>query len=137
MGSEARFGERDGLPISAKGVCLDNAGRVLLCLNWRNEWEMSGGRPDPAESLETCLAREILEEAGLIVSVREMLSEYAFEVQPSTWVRISTYGCALPASPRLMVSSEHQPVAFIDALDLQALPLPDGYRQAITAWRTR
>jgi hypothetical protein len=43
---------------------------------------MPSGRPDPAESLETCLAREIPGEAGPIVAVREMLSEYASEVQP-------------------------------------------------------
>lgn len=86
---------RDSRPLSAKGVYLDDAGRVLLCLNWRDEWELPGGRPAPGENLEACVAHEVREETGLIVVADEMLSRYMFEVEPGHWINIVTYGCSL------------------------------------------
>jgi AhpD family alkylhydroperoxidase len=38
-------------PLSVKGVCLDAGGRVLVCRNWRREWELPGGRPSLGEEL--------------------------------------------------------------------------------------
>ena len=44
-------------PVSIKGVLVE-AGRVALLENERDEWELPGGRLEPGEAPETCLARE-------------------------------------------------------------------------------
>ncbi|HWE14864.1 MAG TPA: NUDIX domain-containing protein [Solirubrobacteraceae bacterium] len=137
MTSEPRPNGRESPPVSVKGVCFDGAARVMLCLNWRHEWELPGGRPEAGEGGETCLEREILEEAGVIISVREALTEYAFQVLPGSWVHIVIYGCVPVGAPNLTPSLEHRTVAFIDHSELESLQLPEGYRQAIAAWRTR
>jgi 8-oxo-dGTP pyrophosphatase MutT (NUDIX family) len=125
------------LPTSVKAVCLDPAGRVLLCQNARNEWELPGGRPEAGEAFETCLVREVLEETGLAVSVHQMISEFALEVLPSRWVKIVAFGCTLNVDSVPTQSDEHETVAFLDVREIQALPLPNGYRQAIDAWHGR
>ena len=50
-------------PVSIKGVLVE-AGRVVLLENDRDEWELPGGRLEPGEAPETCLAREFAEEWG-------------------------------------------------------------------------
>lgn len=137
MTSPAPAGSGRALPVSVKGVCFDHAGRVLLCLNWREEWELPGGRPETGEVPETCLEREIAEETGVRVSVRAPLADYAFEVLPGAWVRIMAFGCVPVAQPRVVPSREHRSVAFVDACELASLRLADGYRQAIAAWRAQ
>jgi 8-oxo-dGTP pyrophosphatase MutT (NUDIX family) len=125
------------LPVSVKAVCFDRAGRVLLCRNRRDEWELPGGRPEAREAFETCLVREVREETGLAVSVCQMISEFALEVLPSRWVKIVAFGCTLSDDNTPVRSDEHEIVAFVDVREIQALPLPDGYRRAIDAWRER
>ena len=125
------------LPISVKAVCFDRAGRVLLCRNRRDEWELPGGRPEACEAFETCLIREVLEETGLDVSVCQMISEFVLEVLPSRWVTIVAFGCTLSDDNTPVRSDEHEIVAFVDVREIQALALPDGYRRAIDTWRAR
>jgi mutator protein MutT len=137
MAFDARKERRDSWTVSAKGVCLDDGGRVLLCLNWRDEWELPGGRPEPGETLEACVVREIREETGLIVVAGEMLSRYVFEVVPGSWVTIVTYGCSVVGGQSIVPSDEHRAVAFVDVRELERRQLPDGYRQAIAAWQSR
>jgi mutator protein MutT len=137
MDFDARKERRDGWTVSAKGVCLDEAGRVLLCLSWRDEWELPGGRPEPGETLEACVVREIREETGLIVAACEMLSRYVFEVVPGSWVTIVTYGCSIVGGQSIVSSEEHRTVAFVDVRELERRQLPDGYRRAIAAWQSR
>lgn len=48
-------------PVSIKGVVVRD-GRVLLLKNERDEWELPGGRIEPGETPEQCVAREITEE---------------------------------------------------------------------------
>ena len=99
-------------PLSVKGVCLDAGGRVLACRNWRREWELPGGRPELGEELPACLAREVEEETGSQVDVRELVSAYPFEVLEGRWVTIVAYGCEPRAARPLHTSGEHVQVAF-------------------------
>src|SRR4029453_15101681 len=51
-------------PVSVKGVVLRDD-RVVLMSNPRGEWELPGGKLEPDETPERCVAREIAEELGL------------------------------------------------------------------------
>jgi len=68
---------REGGPLVVhQGVILDG-GRVLLSV--RSDlrgWELPGGNPDPGESGEQTLQREILEETGVSVSVERRVGAY-------------------------------------------------------------
>lgn len=60
----------------AQAAILDE-GRVLLAV--RSDlrgWELPGGRPDPGESAETAVVREVREETGLSVAIEREVGRY-------------------------------------------------------------
>jgi 8-oxo-dGTP diphosphatase len=122
-------------PASIKGVYTLPDGRVLLCRNHRGDWELPGGRPEPHESGDECLVREMWEETGLAVRVGRLLGTVEYEVVPERWVDVTGYSCspAPPADPvpALSVSDEHVEVAFVDAGLLGPDELPAVYRRLI------
>jgi 8-oxo-dGTP pyrophosphatase MutT (NUDIX family) len=120
------------LPLSAKGVLLVGES-VLLGRNDRDEWELPGGRPDPADAdLEATVRREFAEEAGILVEVGCRLADEVFEVVPGRRVRVVSFACASSETPRL-ASEEHLDMRLVPLGGLGALALPGVYRRAIDA----
>ena len=61
--------------VIAQGVLRSPSGAVLLCeLTYKKDWDLPGGVVDPGESPATCVVREIDEELGLEVSVRDLVA---------------------------------------------------------------
>jgi len=120
-------------PVSVKGVLLHQRG-VVLVKNRRNEWELPGGKLEPGETLEACVAREIAEELGLAVRVGPVVDVWIYAVSPDLDVLIVTYGCEAIAWPATLASPEGAELGVfpVDALD--GLPLPAGYRASIRRW---
>src|SRR5579862_6341980 len=60
-------------PIVGVGAVILDSGRVLLVKRahepLKGEWSLPGGAVDVGETLEAAVAREILEETGLMVDV--------------------------------------------------------------------
>jgi hypothetical protein len=101
-------------PVSVKGVCVRDDGRVLLCRNHRGTWELPGGRPQIGELFPGAVNREIREETGLDVAVERLLDACAFEVVPGTWVDLVVYKCTAlmgVSSDSISPSDEHTRVA--------------------------
>ncbi len=119
--------------MSIKGVLLRD-GRVVLLRNARDEWELPGGKLEPGETPAQCLAREIAEELGIAVTVGPILDSWVYEITPEVRVLINTFGCTEDGRAPAILSDEHAAVAWFDVGALGALPMPDGYRQAIAAW---
>jgi 8-oxo-dGTP pyrophosphatase MutT (NUDIX family) len=121
-------------PISVKGVLIESA-RVLLLLNERGEWDLPGGRPDPGEDYRAALAREVREEAGLVVEVGAALDEHLFEVLPGRFVRILPFVCRLTGGSDVVLSHEHLETRWLPLTELAERihdhPLPAGYLGAI------
>ena len=123
-------------PVSIKGVLLVD-GRIVLLENERAEWELPGGKLDPGETPERCVVREIEEELGLDVECVAILDSWVYEARPGTAVLIVTYGCRLRRAGDIRISHEHKRVGLFAPHEIDALPMPEGYRRSIRAWLAR
>ncbi len=120
-------------PVSVKGVLRDGD-RVVLVGNSRGEWELPGGKLEPGETPEACVAREIAEELALAVRVGPLLDAWVYEVFTDVRVVVLVYGCTAGAVPAELESPEGRPTGRFLRTALDAIPLPAGYRRGIDAW---
>jgi mutator protein MutT len=102
-------------------------------------WEFPGGKLEPGESAQDCIAREILEELGLKVTVGEelMIINHSY---PTFDIQLIVHHCQyLGGTPQLLACDEVRWVTVADLNDyeipaanaaivdkLQALPLPNS-----------
>jgi mutator protein MutT len=129
--------EEFGYPVSIKGVLIRDD-RVLLVHNERDEWELPGGRIEPGETPEQCVAREITEETGLSVDVAEILDAWVYHIAIACKdVFIVTYGCTSASDAAAVLSHEHNRVAEFRQHEVDSLRMPDGYKRSIAAWFDR
>lgn len=133
--SHANDGASVRYPISVKGVVL-REGRVVLVNNPRGEWELPGGKLEPGEALEACVAREIAEELGLEVTVGPIVDAWIYRIGELD-VLVLTYGCETTAWPVTLSSPEGKAVRLASLDELGALPLPAGYHAGIRRWAAR
>ena len=120
-------------PISIKGV-LFVEGKVVLVRNERDEWELPGGRMDAGETPQQALVREFDEELAIRVEPQALIDRYVFEVVPSRFVSIVTYGCCLRGEFRPVLGGEHTAFGLHALADLDRIPLPAGYARSIRTW---
>ncbi|HEY8998765.1 MAG TPA: NUDIX hydrolase [Candidatus Saccharimonadales bacterium] len=63
--------------VSVKGLVFDDEARLLVFKDENGEWEVPGGGWEHAESIETCVSRELAEEAqASVVSVGKLEFSY-------------------------------------------------------------
>ncbi|WP_026552477.1 NUDIX domain-containing protein [Arthrobacter sp. H20] len=120
--------------VSAKGVLIDD-GSVLLGLNDRHEWELPGGQLEEGESLREAVVREFAEETGLAISAGEVILADIFEVIPGKRVLVIAFRCSAlnPRSEKIALSAEHHELAWISVGEIDSLPIPKVYQQAVAA----
>jgi ADP-ribose pyrophosphatase YjhB (NUDIX family) len=130
-----RMAERMSHTVSIKGVLIED-GRVVLLENERGEWELPGGRPEPGEGPGECLVREFTEELGAEVTVGPIVDCWNYEVLPGRHVMIVTHRVVRVEPAALRVGDEHRRLGWFALAELDALPLPDGYRRSIRSAAT-
>ena len=87
-------------------------------------WEFPGGKQEQGESLEQCLAREIMEELGVAVKVREHLLQVDHEYEEKL-ISLHLFQCSrLEGEPEAIGCDDMKWVSPAD-LELQKLPPPD------------
>jgi 8-oxo-dGTP pyrophosphatase MutT (NUDIX family) len=116
-----------------KGVVI-RAGKVVLLENERGEWELPGGKLEPGEAPQACVAREIAEELSLEVAPDRLLDTWVYSVAPEVRVLIVTYGCSELREAPAVLGDEHRALAWFPLAEVRALPMPDGYKASIAAW---
>ncbi len=105
--------ERDGRYLITKRLPDDSFGGF---------WEFPGGKLDPGEDLESCLAREILEELGIEVKVGPVIQivEHRY---PSRLLKFHCFACSIErGEPRPIECSELRWVTPAELADFEFPP---------------
>lgn len=97
--------------VSVAAVVVDGAGRVLVIRRADNgEWQIPGGVLERGERLDAGVAREVLEETGIHVTVERLTGVYHHLVRN---VVALVYRCA-PVAGTPTVSDESTEVCWLD-----------------------
>ena len=116
-------------PLSVKAVITDATGRVLFLRNPRGELELPGGRPDSGESMEEALAREVLEECGLIITGATYVGSRSCAIVPGKDVLLTFFKCGCEGDV-VSLSKEHTDFQWISTFDSQPDDAPEYYWSA-------
>jgi 8-oxo-dGTP diphosphatase len=117
-------------PIVVVAAVIERAGRVLVSrrlegTHLAGRWEFPGGKCEPGESHEACLARELEEELGVTrATVGEEIgsAEHAY---PERVVRLHFRRCTIDEEPRGALG---QTLRWVTRAELGTLDLPDADR---------
>lgn len=81
--------------LAASGVVKDADGRFLLVLRTKNPeagcWTVPGGVVEPGETLQEAAAREVLEETGIIVRIKQEVWSLTQPAAPDTIYEIHDF----------------------------------------------
>jgi 8-oxo-dGTP diphosphatase len=90
-------------------------------------WEFPGGKCEPGETHEACLARELLEELGVdaVVGPEVLVTEHAYADRV---VRLHFRSCEITGEPSAMLG---QQVRWVGRQELAQLPFPPADRELI------
>jgi 8-oxo-dGTP pyrophosphatase MutT (NUDIX family) len=136
MTSPPRDNDAYRFPVSVKGVII-RGGKVILLRNERDEWELPGGKLEPSESPERCLAREIAEELQLAIEPAAILDSWIYTIAPGVDVLVLTYGCTESSLVEPALSDEHKELRWFPIAELGHLRMPEGYKTSIRSWLSR
>lgn len=104
---------------------IHDGGRLLLCQRPEGKrcgllWEFPGGKIEPGEAPEQCLARECREELGIDVEPERLVCEVAY-TYPDITVNIRFYLCALAGGEPVRI--EHNDIGWFTPDEALLLPL--------------
>jgi mutator protein MutT len=111
---------------------IERDGRFLVTRRLKHThladyWEFPGGKCEPDETHEACLAREFLEELGVLVNVGEEILS-TLHAYPEQTVRLHFRWCRLDGDPQPMLG---QAIRWVTRAELTSLPFPDADRALI------
>ena len=94
-------------------------------------WEFPGGKCEPDETHEACLARELEEELGVAASVGDEIFTVT-HAYPERTVELHFRRCALEGTPRPLLGQE---MRWVRRDELASLEFPEADRELIERLR--
>lgn len=123
--------------IEVSAALIVAGGRLLIArrppgTHLAGRWEFPGGKREPGESWEACLAREIREELSCDIRVDDLFHE-CVHTYPERSVRLRFYWCRLlVGTPTPFPGSE---LAWIQPGDLNPTAFPDADAEVLERLR--
>jgi mutator protein MutT len=122
----------DGTVVVVTAAVIERNGRLLVSRRLKGThleglWEFPGGKCDPGEGIEACLARELTEELGVVSRIGRsiLITEHAY---PERTVRLHFHEATIEGDPRPLLGQE---IRWITRRELGALPFPEADRDLI------
>ncbi len=114
-------------PIVVLAAVIEQDGRFLLTRRLKGThlaglWEFPGGKRDPGESDEACLARELLEELGVSASIGAELITVEHAYADRT-VRLHFRRCVIADSPQPLLG---QQIRWASRAELATIEFPEA-----------
>jgi 8-oxo-dGTP diphosphatase len=117
--------ERDGLVLAAQ---RSRSMRMPL------KWEFPGGKIEPGEDAEACLHRELMEEMGMRVAVKQAMPPLMHRY-PAFTITLHPFVCEILSGD--MTLKEHRAVAWLKPEELPALNWVEADHAVVAAYRLR
>lgn len=115
-------------PVAGVGAVIVDQGCVLLVKRGhaplKGEWSLPGGAVELGETLEAAVAREVLEETGLIVEVGPVV-EVIDRVHRDANGRVEYHYIVVDYLCQVSAVADAGPIAGSDADDVQWVPIED------------
>jgi mutator protein MutT len=113
-------------------------GRILVTrrqpgVHLEGHWEFPGGKCDPGEAIEDCLARELREELAVDATVGERLLVSTHDYADRR-VELHFFECQVYGEPIAMLGQE---VRWVDPRELPSLQFPPADQELLSLLATR
>lgn len=118
--------------LAVSALIRNTEGRVLLLKRAFDDeinpgkWDLPGGKPDPGETFDQALVREVSEEAGLRVALRHVAGAGEL-ILPAKKIAYLILECDADATP-IRLSPEHEEYAWVDPAEAAGLDLAEQFR---------
>jgi 8-oxo-dGTP diphosphatase len=119
--------------IEVAAALIERGGRVLIAkrpetAHLAGLWEFPGGKREPGESFEACLAREVREELGVEVTVGEEVRQVRHGY-PDRTVEIRFFRCrVVEGEPRAVQVAD---IAWVPPAELARYPFPPADEEIV------
>lgn len=119
-------------PITVVAAVIERDGRLLLARRLAGThlaglWEFPGGKCEPGEPHEACLARELEEELGVRAEIGEEMIAID-HTYPEKRVRLHFRRCAIDRDPEPRLGQE---LRWVSRVELRELALPEADRALV------
>ena len=124
--------------IAYAGIIPNDEGKILLIRRSENSktnpllWEPPGGKPDPGETLDESLKREVREETGLEVDVIRPVGTAMMEMEDKRIAYLIMLCSIRGGSIRL--SDEHNDFMWIAPVKVDQIPLASQFVEFFKAY---
>lgn len=116
----------------------DARGRLLLVQRANppaaGTWSLPGGRVEPGEDDAAAVAREVLEETGLVVTVQDLVGSVERDAPDGAVYAINDYACAPVGNAVPVAGDDARDVLWADTATMARLPLAPLVHETLAGW---